>query len=245
MYPYLFLGSHRFFSYEVIASLGVIAAFAYLSLTFLRMNIKAWQIALFVFLGTWVQFYGGAILPFLYMGYHDHRGPWWNLWKESPGRFFHSTAVSLIVFAVVYSKCFKWPVRKVLDRLSIALVMGSSIARLGCFCHGCCGGKPCDLPWAVAFPAHPGIRVHPAQLYMFALETMLWVFLMFWNRREKRDGRTFWAAVALYSIYRMGIEFLRTNPIFILGLTHAQVFSLFTLALALFKMLRPDQKQVS
>ena len=52
------------------------------------------------------------------------------------------------------------------------------------------------------------------------------------DRGEKYDGQTFWVGIFLYSIYRFLIEFYRTNPIFLYGLTHAQFFSIITLSIS-------------
>ena len=67
---------------------------------------------------------------------------------------------------------------------------------------------------------------------MLGLELFICLLLIQINKKKKYDGQTFWVAVLLYSIYRFFIEFFRTNPFFLLGLTHAQVFSLLTLFLA-------------
>jgi phosphatidylglycerol---prolipoprotein diacylglyceryl transferase len=32
-------------------------------------------------------------------------------------------------------------------------MLGLAFGRLGCFLNGCCFGAPCDLPWAIRFPA--------------------------------------------------------------------------------------------
>ncbi|MCD4690857.1 prolipoprotein diacylglyceryl transferase [bacterium] len=58
------------------------------------------------------------------------------------------------------------------DVMTPPLALGVGIGRIGCFLNGCCFGKPCSLPWAVAFPADsgagswfPGGPLHPTQVY--------------------------------------------------------------------------------
>lgn len=233
MFPSFYALGHKIICYDVITQLAAMIGFVYMGIAFWKMKIKFIPIAIFLFLGIVVQYLGGTLIPLLYRWIYFHQTPWWNVWEKSPGRYFHSVILSMIAFTVIYSKLLKWSTGKILDQCIIAWIIASSIGRMGCFMQGCCGGKPCDLPWAVHFPRNPEISVHPTQLYMVLLETALWVFLLWFNQRKKYGGQTFWMGVLLYSIYRIGIEFVRTNPIFILGLTHAQVFSIFTLILSL------------
>jgi len=60
--------------------------------------------------------------------------------------------------------------RAALDLVALVIPLPFILAKLGCFCYGCCYGRPCALPWAVVFPpesggAPAGIPVHPTQLY--------------------------------------------------------------------------------
>jgi len=53
-------------------------------------------------------------------------------------------AVTVIVLYLVYHKL---PIRQYLDILAIGLMAALAIGRIGCFCNGCCFGKPTDLAW--------------------------------------------------------------------------------------------------
>ena len=227
----LFLG-HKVLSYEVVVLVAMAIGFSYFSLALLKLNIKKWQIVFFVLLGFAVKYFMAPLIPFIYQLTFGEQAPWLNEWNKLPFKSVHGAGPLMIAFTIVCIKVFKWPAGKVLDHGAIALIMASSIARIGCFLNGCSGGKPCDLPWAIIFPNHPEVRVHPAQIYMLFLETMLWLFLIFFNRRKRYDGQTFWVGVLMFSIYKIGIEFVRDNPIFILGLTHKQVFTVCTSFLA-------------
>jgi phosphatidylglycerol:prolipoprotein diacylglycerol transferase len=46
----------------------------------------------------------------------------------------------------------KLPVRRYLDIIVIALMMGLAFGRIGCFLNADCFGKPTTLPWGVRFP---------------------------------------------------------------------------------------------
>ena len=42
------------------------------------------------------------------------------------------------------------------DLIAPSVAMGLAFGRIGCFLNGCCFGGPCDLPWALSFPADSG-----------------------------------------------------------------------------------------
>ncbi len=215
MFPYVTLFGYKVLSFEVIVHIAAAIALTYFSFQLWKLHIRKWQIALFVFLGFMLRHYMQNMIP----------GHELEVWNTPPLEYLHGWGFLMIALTVLFIRWFRWPGLKVLDVGAIALMMASSIGRIGCYLNGCSGGKPSDLPWAVVFPG-PGVRVHPAQIYMFFLETALWLILLTFNKKWKRfDGQTFWVGMLLYSIYKFGIEFVRTNPVFVLGLTHTQVFS--------------------
>jgi phosphatidylglycerol:prolipoprotein diacylglycerol transferase len=79
--------------------------------------------------------------------------------------------------------------RAALDLVALVIPLLFILAKLGCFCNGCCYGRPCALPWAVVFPpgsrhAPAGIPVHPTQLYeIVGILAFLWVFRRLDRRR--------------------------------------------------------------
>lgn len=87
---------------------------------------------------------------------------------------------------------------------ALALPAGETLGRIGCWFHGCCHGKPSDLPWAVF--QHDAMR-HPTQFYLsFAA---LATFIILWLLKDK-EGLFYWA-VLLWCISRIIIEPLRES----------------------------------
>jgi phosphatidylglycerol:prolipoprotein diacylglycerol transferase len=121
-----------------------------------------------------------------------------------------------------------------------ALALGYAIGRLGCFLNGCCYGAPTDLPWAFRFHDPPvtgplTAPSHPTQIYASLINLGIFAALWAMAMRKTRPGQVFFAYLALYSIYRFGIEFLRkgyTAKVWLGGLTQAQIGSLVLLVLA-------------
>ncbi len=235
--------SYTFNSYDTIVLLGVLAGIFYLYWTLSKIQqIRKKDLTLFLFIMLFVQQVGGVIIPYVWK--LIRRGTWLHLFDQSsPGRFFHSVFISTLIYVILTCKLLKWPLSKVLDKFFIGAVLTSAIGRIGCFMQGCCRGKPTTLPWCVYFPAHPLDCLHPTQLYMFGAETVLFLALLYVDKHKKYDGFTFWTGVLLYSIYRFLIEFVRVNPIFIYGMTHAQVFSVYTFGLSLLVLLKNQSKK--
>ena len=68
------------------------------------------------------------------------------------GLEFYGGVIFAIPVIVLYSRYHKLPIWQCLDIMAIALMLGLSFGRLGCFLNGCCFGKPTELPWAIRFP---------------------------------------------------------------------------------------------
>jgi phosphatidylglycerol:prolipoprotein diacylglycerol transferase len=143
--------------------------------------------------------------------------------------------------------------RQGLDILTLAdvvapgMLVGLAIGRVGCFLNGCCYGGPCELPWAVSFPAGtevaarfpaaaagPSLPVHPAQLYAAIDAALLATLAVAWTPFARRPGEVFALVLTLHPIARMLLEAIRVDEQPALGtpLSISQLVSLVLLALA-------------
>jgi phosphatidylglycerol:prolipoprotein diacylglycerol transferase len=143
--------------------------------------------------------------------------------------------------------------RRGLDLLRLAdcvapgLLVGLAIGRIGCFFNGCCYGGPCELPWAVSFPAgtevaarYPGgpdassLPVHPAQLYAAIDAGLLATLAVAFTPLARRAGEVFALVLTLHPISRLLLEAIRVDEPPALGtpLSISQLVSLVLLALA-------------
>ena len=159
----------------------------------------------------------------------------------------------LSVSIYIYNNNLNW--LKVSDWVAPYLALGHGIGRLGCFFVGCCYGIPSNHPWLFSFPQgrppttyesfkyfHPDvfnnlvipfynvgnyISVHPTQLYEFFTYILISIYLLFTRNKKKYDGQIFYKYMFLSGISRFAIEYYRLNPIYLSGLTSAQIISLF------------------
>ena len=134
------------------------------------------------------------------------------IWKG--GLVFYGGFIAAMFTAVWYLNRHKLPVWTVGDVFAPSIAAGHAIGRLGCFSAGCCYGKPTDLPWAVTFTdpdtlAVAGVPLHPTQIYESLGNLCIFVFLFMYRKKTSFDGQLFWLYVALYSVLRFSIEFLR------------------------------------
>ena len=133
------------------------------------------------------------------------------------------------------------------DVVAPGLLVGLAIGRVGCFLNGCCYGGPCDLPWAVSFPAAtevaakyplaPGagsVPVHPAQLYAAIDAGLLALLAVAYTPFARREGEVFALVLTLHPISRMLLEEIRVDEPAALGtpLSISALISLVLLAAA-------------
>ncbi|MEW5768368.1 MAG: prolipoprotein diacylglyceryl transferase [bacterium] len=164
------------------------------------------------------------------------------------GFVFYGGFILGVMVSVLFILRRKLPLWKMADIISPSIAIGLAIGRIGCFCFGCCYGKPTESTIGVVFPSgspahiHFGDQpVHPTQLYSSANGLALFLILLFIRQVKGFEGRVFVSFLFLYSLARFVIEEFRgDNPELWLGLTPSQWVSIGggMAAVVLYKMLR-------
>jgi len=103
--------------------------------------------------------------------------------------------------------------RAALDLVGLTLPIPWALAKLGCFCHSCCHGKPSTLAWAVTFPADSkfapgGVPIHPTQLYEVLVMILLFVLFLWLNNERWRGTLLFWF-ISVYGVSRAALDMFR------------------------------------
>ncbi len=160
--------------------------------------------------------------------------------------------------AALYRLHHRAPLGPFFDRSSLLLGIIYLAVRGGCFLAGCDYGIPTALPLGVRYPpgtlaamehaargfvpySAPSLPTHPTQLYEGFWALLASAVAAFLFRRGARDGSVFAVWVALYSVGRFLIEFLRGDKTRGLyqGLSSAQYVSMgLCLLVALFFLYR-------
>lgn len=122
--------------------------------------------------------------------------------------------------------------------------LGYAIGRIACFLNGCCYGRFCELPWAVALQG--GMR-HPTQLYATLWELCLCALLLKIEPKVRMAGTLFSVWLVLHALGRVMMEYFRDDPRgpMLYGISIGTWMSLaFGLAGLITLILRPGHKRL-
>jgi len=138
----------------------------------------------------------------------------------------------------IYSRFSKLNFGYFADTVAPGIILAQAIGRVGCTINGCCYGLETLLPWAIVY-THPdsfcpvGVAVHPAQVYEIFWNLLVFGALLRLKGHLKPDGSIYLVYISLYSVYRLGTDFMREGTSFLFGLHQAQVIAVIVLAIAL------------
>ena len=169
----------------------------------------------------------------------------WEYYIQNPGQIVSGaglTAWGAVLGAAlgiwIYSRASKIQFGYIADLIAPGIILAQAVGRIGCTINGCCYGSPTSLPWGVVY-THPnsvaplGIAVHPTQVYEIIFNLLAFGLLFALRDRLKPDGSLFFIYLSLYSLWRIGIDFMREGTSFLLGLHQAQVISIIILAITI------------
>ena len=128
------------------------------------------------------------------------------------GMSFHGGLVGGIIGGVLVCRMYKLDAWTIADLAVIGAPLALCLGRCANFVNGELWGKPCDLPWAVAFETGGAIPRHPSQLYEALLEGLvIFCVLQIVSRRKKTppQGTFMGLFLLMYGVFRFLIEFVR------------------------------------
>jgi len=166
----------------------------------------------------------------------------WGYYAQNPGQILGGSGLTIYgavlgaALAIwIYSKFSKLQFGYFADTTAPAIILAQAIGRVGCTINGCCYGIPTSLLWGIVY-THPesygplGVAVHPPQVYEIIYNLLVFAALLKLRGRFKPDGSLFLIYLSLYSLWRVGIDFLREGTPFLFGLHQAQVIAIIVLA---------------
>jgi len=175
-----------------------------------------------------------------------------KIWEG--GLVFYGGMLFALPTVIWYAKKKSLPLWQTADIWAPSIAIGHAIGRLGCFCAGCCYGKPAEgLPWAVTFTASESLAItgtplHPTQLYESAAELLNFFILITLRRHQSFNGRLFWMYILNYSIIRSVVEMFRGDEVrgfLFSGFSYSQAISvgMFVTAFAFLIVLKRKKHQ--
>lgn len=138
----------------------------------------------------------------------------------------------------IYSKLSDFQFGYFADLIAPGIILAQAVGRVGCTINGCCYGVPTSLFCGIVYTdpesyAPLGIAVHPTQIYEIVYNLIVFGILLKLRRRLKPDGSLFLIYLSLYSLWRIGIDFIREGTPFLFGLHQAQVMGIMILAISI------------
>ncbi|MEI6971594.1 MAG: prolipoprotein diacylglyceryl transferase [bacterium] len=170
---------------------------------------------------TWIMISGiiGARLAYVLANFKQYSAdPITILYIHKGGLVYYGGFVGAAIGVILFARSRGESLLKLCDVVCVGLPLSHALGRVGCYLNGCCVGKPTG--WV-------GLPVHPVQLYEAGLNAALFLGLLWYYHRKKRDGSVAATYLLSYATIRFSIEFLRGDERLMLGaLTLAQVSSL-------------------
>jgi len=174
----------------------------------------------------------------------------WDYYFQNPGQIVSGAGLTIygavlgaLLGIWVYSRFGKFRFGYFADLVVPAVLLAQAVGRVGCTINGCCYGVPTSLPWGVVY-THPnsyaplGIAVHPTQIYEIIVCFIILGVLLKLRGHFRPEGSLFLIYLALYSLWRVGIDFLREGTPFLFGLHQAQVIGIIVLAVTVPLLIR-------
>ncbi len=177
------------------------------------------NITLILFLGSFV---GSRLMHVIYEEPSYYAQNVWRIFYFWQGGFvFYGGFITCFLLGWIYCQRQKISFFEQADFFSPYFALAYAGGRMGCFANGCCYGKACDLPWSIK-------GRHPAALYAVFLELLIFVFLIFLQRKKTKVGEIFLSWVVLHSVARIVMEYFRDDDrgAFVLGLSISTWMSL-------------------
>jgi len=171
----------------------------------------------------------------------------WGFYIANPGQLWGFGGLTIwgaILGATlgiwIYSRFTDFKYGYFMDVIAPGVLLAQAVGRVGCTINGCCYGMaaPAWLPWSVVY-THPdsyaplGIAVHPTQPYEIIFLLIVFGVLFWLRKRFQPEGSLFLIYLSMYSIWRLGLGFLRDGTDFLFGLQQAQVIGIIVLLIVI------------
>ena len=124
------------------------------------------------------------------------------------GLSIHGGLLVAMAAGYIYSVKVKISFFKLADIFVVAVALAQGIGRVGCDVFG--KVMLHIMPWGINIG---GNILHPAQVYEFILDYILFTFLWRKSEKQKYEGELFVTYIIGFSIIRGTVEFFRINPV--------------------------------
>jgi phosphatidylglycerol---prolipoprotein diacylglyceryl transferase len=136
----------------------------------------------------------------------------------------------------LYSKFTRQSFGYMADIMVPGILLAQAVGRVGCTLNGCCYGTETTSSLSIVY-TNPntlgplGIPVYPTTIFEIVFLLLAFVGILPLRNRLKPDGSLFLVYLSLYSLWRLGIDYIRDGTPFFMGLHQAQFVALVVLAI--------------
>lgn len=239
MRPILFnFGSINLYSYGLMIAIGIIVAVTLFLRRTKTLGLDEDSVLNMIFISIISGVLGGKLLYIItdYESVRESGGVFKNFGE---GFVIYGAIIAGMLSIYIYCRRKKWNIVKVLDAVVPGVAIAQGFGRIGCFLAGCCYGAETSCKLSVVFPnvslAPAGVHLHPTQIYSSIFDFLLGVFLLWYSKKDNKEGRVFSMYLIIYSIGRFLVEFLRNDPRGNVGVfSTSQFISIFMFFIGLF-----------
>lgn len=253
MNPILFyLGNNAVSSYFTFITLGIFAGLFVFYLGIKRSKLDP-AIAIDIGLLTSITGYvGGRLFHILFempSFYFNNPLEIFAFWKG--GYVYYGSILFPLIFIYFYCRIKNLKMIIITDLMAPGVALGSVFGRIGCFLQGCCYGKVTNLPWGISFPfdtpdpTPKGIPLHPTQLYLVLVNTIIFITLIILGRKKRSDGVLTYTYLISYGFGLSFVEMFREDfrgDLFSPYLSTSQFISLVVILYSTFKLIKNYRK---
>lgn len=246
LHPYVFRTEWYSLRWENLAiALGILAGL-WLAQRIAAEKGAAYQ-DLLLDLAIWMVIAGVAgarlwELPFTWREYAET--PWDRLAVWKGGLSIQGALLGGLAAAVLFALRRRLKTWELLDILAPAALLGQGIGRIGCLLSGDAYGRPIrEVPWlpqelgvvyapeTPAWYAYGSTPLVPAEAMEGGVDFLILTFLLTYRPAREVPGRRALLYGLLYSVARLGLEFLRGDSLQAGGLKAAQLLAAATVLL--------------
>lgn len=167
-----------------------------------------------------------------------------DIYARDPARIITSFGEGLAIYGAVlgaalgifiYSRVTKKSFGYLADMIAPGIILAQAIGRVGCTLRGCCYGIETDFCLGTTWTYGNQMvgPVHPTQIYEIFFNLLVFGGLLLLRKRLKPDGSLFLVYLAVYSIWRFAIDFIREGRGLLFGLHEAQLLGIVVAAIAI------------
>ena len=214
MFPVLFkLGPVTIYTYGVFVFLGVIASYLVCRNQADKEGVSR-KIFSHIFFWALVWGFFGARVAYILVEWEWFLSNSFSVILSRSGFVFYGGIISGILTVLILAKKYKINILKSGDIAAIGIPLGHALGRIGCFCYGCCYGKPTDSNWGILFPRESPAGLLEAKVIPTQLISAFFLFLIFFlllilKKYKRFDGQILLCYGICYGIFRFIIEFYR------------------------------------